>query len=312
MSRTGTASPVRIRPRMNLRKLRNELPLHLMLIPAVVVIGLFCYLPMFGVVIAFQDFNPLKAFKSPFCGLDNFRFMLNLPTFWTVVRNTLEISVMRIILGLVTPVVLSLLLNEVRRLGFKKAVQVVIFIPHFLSWVILASIFREMFSLNGIVNTLLERLLGAKVFFMADGGWFRAIILATGVWQGMGYNTIVYSAAIAGTDPALYEAAIMDGAGRLRQAWHVTLPAIRPIIVLLTVLSIGGLLSAGFDQIYLMYNPLVYDSADVLDTFIYRLGMVDGNYGVSSALSLIRSVVGLLLVGGSYYMAYKVSDYRIF
>ncbi|MGI6726107.1 MAG: ABC transporter permease [Christensenellales bacterium] len=297
---------------IKLQRIKRELPLHLMLIPGIVIIAIFCYLPMFGIIIAFQKFNPLMSFKSPFIGLENFRFMFNLPTFWQVVRNTVEISFMRIVFGLITPIVISLLINELRSVRFMRATQVVLFIPYFLSWVILTSIFREMFSLNGIVNSVLEPLLGHKIFFMADGRWFRAILIITGVWQGMGYNIVIYSAAIIGTNPALYEAAIVDGAGRFRRAWHVTLPAIRPIIILLTTLSIGGLLSAGFDQIYLMYNPLVYESADVLDTFIYRLGMTDGQYGVSSALSLVRSVVGLFLVGSSYYLAYKFSDYRIF
>lgn len=295
------------------RRFRRELPLHCMLMPSLAVVLVYSYLPMLGLVMAFQKFNPiLSFFRSPWVGWANFEYVFKLSNFGQILRNTVEIAVWKIVLGQIVPLILALLLNEVTQKRFKRVSQTVFFLPYFLSWVILGGVFRELFALDGGINSLLYSLSGHKIFFMGDNRWFRFILIATSVWKGMGYNMIVFLAAITNVDPSLYEAAAIDGCGRLRQSWHVTLPGIRPMIVLLATLAIGNVLNAGFDQIFNMYNPLVYESSDIIDTFVYRLGLINRQYSVSAALGLFKSVVSLFFVGIAYYSAYKFSDYRIF
>lgn len=290
-----------------------EAPLHLMLLPAVVLVFIFHYLPMFGIVMAFQKFNPIRSFfGSQWVGLKNFTYLFNLPTFGSVMRNSVEIAFVKIILGLLVPLLLALLLNEVTQERFKKAAQTIFFLPFFLSWVILGGVFREVFALDGVVNSILQTLTGEKIFFMSDGGWVRAIIFVTDTWKDMGYNMVIFLAAITNIDSGLYEAAAIDGCGKVRQCWHVTLPGMRPMIVLLATLSIGSILNAGFDQIFNLYNPMVYDSVDIIDTFVYRMGMENRQYSVSAAIGLFKSVLSLFFVGTAYFCAYKFSDYRIF
>ncbi len=295
------------------RWFRKEATLHLMLAPSVLVVLVYGYLPMLGLVMVFQKFNPFLSFAgSPWVGLDNFRYLFSLANFGRLFRNTVEIAVAKIILGQIVPLALALLLNEVRSRRFSRVSQTIFFLPYFLSWVILGGVFRELFSLNGGVNTLLYAVTGEKVFFLGDNAWFRVILIVTDVWKGMGYNMIIYLAAITNVDPALYEASAIDGCSRVRQCWHVTLPGLRAIIILLATLSIGGVLNAGFDQIFNMYNTLVYESADIVDTFVYRLGMINRQYSVSAALGVFKSLISLVFVGIAYYSAYKFSDYRIF
>lgn len=213
---------------------RKELPLHLMLLPGIIITLIYCYFPMLGLVMVFQKFNPFLSFiKSPWVGWDNFTYLFSLPNIGDLFRNTVEIAVAKIILGQITPLVLALLLNEINSRKFSRVSQTIYFLPYFLSWVILGGVFREIFSLNGGVNTLLNNLTGEKIFFLGDGFWFRVILIVTDVWKGMGYNMIIYLAAITNVDPALYEASAIDGCNRLRQCWHVTLPGLRPMIVLL-------------------------------------------------------------------------------
>ncbi len=295
------------------RWLRREVPLHLMLMPGVVVILIYGYLPMLGLVMVFQKFNPFLSFAgSQWVGWDNFRYLFSLANFGQLFRNTVEIAVAKIILGQIVPLGLALLLNEVHSRRFSRVSQTVFFLPYFLSWVILGGVFRELFSMNGGINTLLYALTGEKIFFLGDNLWFRLILIVTDVWKGMGYNMIIYLAAITNVDPALYEAAAIDGCNRVQQCRHVTLPGLRPMIVLLATLSIGGILNAGFDQIFNMYNTLVYESADIVDTFVYRLGMINRQYSVSAALGVFKSLISLVFVGAAYYGAYRFSDYRIF
>lgn len=295
------------------RWMRREYPLHLMLIPGIIVVFIYHYLPMFGIVMAFQNFNPIKSFwKSDFVGLKNFKFIFSMTNFGEVFGNTVQIAVAKIIFGGITPIILALLLNEVRKKWFSRITQTLIFLPYFLSWVILGGILKDLLSLSGSVNSLLEFVTGNKIFFLSDNTWFPIILVVSSVWQGMGYNMIVYLAAITNVDTSLYESAALDGCGRLRQAWHITLPGIRPMIILMVTLSLGGILNAGFDQIFNLYNPTVYESADILDTLVYRLGLVNRQYSISAALSLFKQILSLGLVSISYYLAYKFSDYRIF
>ena len=294
-------------------RLMREIPLHLMLLPAVIVIFIFHYLPMFGIIMAFQKFNPIKSFAgSDWVSLANFRYVFNLPTFKTVFSNSFIIAFGKTVLDLFVPLLIALLLNEVNIPFFKRASQTIYVLPFFLSWVVLGGVFREVFGLDGVINSVLYAITGKKIFFLADGGWMRMVLFITNVWKNQGYHMIIYLAAITNVDPGLYEAAAIDGCGKLRQCRHVTLPAITPMIVLLATLSIGNILNAGFDQVFNLYNPLVYDSVDIIDTFVYRLGLVNRQYAVSAALGLFKSAISLVLVGASYYCAYRFSDYRIF
>lgn len=286
---------------------------HLMMIPGVLFTAVFAYLPMFGIVMAFQKFNPMKGFvKSPFVGFANFEYVFNLPGFYDALWNTLYISSLKIVFGLVVPLLLALLLNEVTRNRFKKNVQTAIFLPYFLSWVILGGVIQTMFALDGPINQVLNIFGIESIMFLLDNKWFPIVLVITDVWKGMGYNMIVFLASITGIDQSLYEAASIDGANRWQCVTNITLPSMKPIIILLSVLSLGGLLNAGFDQVFMLYSPIVYESGDIIDTFVYRLGLLDRQYSPSAAVGLFKSVVTLILVSISYYTAYKVSDYRIF
>lgn len=262
------------KPSRKLVVFKRELPFYLMLIPGVTFLIIFSYLPMFGLVMAFQDFTPLRSFKnSPWVGLKNFRDMLALPTFWNVVGNTLSISIAKIILRLLVPLILALLLNEVVHHKFMRMAQTVFFLPYFLSWAVMGGVLRNLFQYDGMVNELLGRIGIDPIMFLGSNTWFPIIIILSDVWKDMGYNMIIFLAAITGVDPALNESAALDGANRWQQIWHITLPTIRPIVVMLLVLSLGSVLSAGMEQIMLLYNPMVYKSSDIIDTLVYRLGL---------------------------------------
>ena len=292
---------------------KRELPLYVMLIPGVVFALVFNYLPMFGLVMAFQDFSPLRSFTgSEWIGLRNFQDMLALPTFWTVVRNTLFISVVKILLRLLVPLILALLLTEVLNNAFKRTAQTVFFLPYFLSWAVMGGVLRELFEYDGTVNAFLQSFGLEPVMFLGSNTWFPIIIIVSDVWKDMGYNMIIFLAAITNVDPALNESAALDGASRWQQIWHITLPTIRPIVVMLLVLSLGSVLSAGQEQIMLLYNPMVYESSDIIDTLVYRLGLVNHQWSLSAAVGMMKSVISFLLVVISYRIATKHFDYQVF
>lgn len=296
-------------------KLLRELPLHLMLLPAVVFLFIFHYLPMAGITIAFQKFIPAKGLFGPqqWIGLANFEYVFKLPSFIGVIWNTVYISLMKILLGLLVPIVIAIMLNEVKQKKLKTGIQTAIYLPHFLSWVVLGGIFIDIFSpSSGLANQLITALGGKPIFFLGDNKWFPTTLILTETWKEFGYGTIVYLAAITGIDPSLYEAAQIDGANRWRQTLHVTLPGMRMVIVLLMVLNLGNLLNAGFDQVFNMYSPPVYESGDIIDTFVYRIGLLDAQFGVATAVGLFKSVVSLTFISVSYYCAYRFADYRIF
>lgn len=300
--------------RLNDKQWVRNIPLHFMILPGLLIIIVFGYIPMAGLSIAFQNFSPIAGFKNiNWVGMDNFKYLLDLPGFWQVVWNTVFISLMKIISGLVVPVLVALLLNEVRRSGFKRTIQTVIYMPHFFSWVILAGIIVDVLSpSSGIVNMLLKAIGIEPIQFLASNDWFPYILVITDQWKEFGFGTIIYLAALTSIDKSLYEAAVMDGAGRWKQTWHITLPGIRPIIILMVTLSLGNVLNGGFDQVFNLYNPLVYESGDILDTMIYRIGLQDAQYSVSTALGLIKSVVSFVFIGLGYYLAYRFANYRIF
>ena len=233
--------------------------------------------------------------------------------FWNAVTNTLIISGIKIVLGIVVPLLLAILINEVGKKWFSRFVQTTFFLPFFLSWIILGSILTEMFSYSGIINTIIEQVFGTRVMFFLDNSWFRVLVVASDVWKGMGYNMVIFLAAIIGVDASLYEAVEIDGGNRFQQIIHIMLPSIAPVVVLVMTLSLGGLLNGGFDQILVLYNPMVYEGGDIIDTFVYRLGMFgDRQVDVASAVNLAKSFITILLVGGSYLFAYKKFDYKIF
>ncbi|MFC5405829.1 ABC transporter permease [Cohnella soli] len=295
------------------KRISRQFPLHLMLLPAIVFAVVFSYVPMVGIVIAFQNFIPAKGlFGSEWVGFDNFRFAFSLPDFSVVLGNTIYIAVMKIIAGQAVPILVALLLNELRLQFLKRSYQTLIYLPHFLSWVILGGILTDILSYNGIVNRFIELFGGKPISFLLSNDWFPSVLVASDVWKEYGFGTIVYLAAITNVDPSLYEAAVIDGAGRWKQMWHVTLPGMRPIIVLLATLSMGNVLNAGFDQVFNLYNPAVYESGDIIDTFVYRMGMIDFQYGLATAIGMFKSVVALLLISISYWTAYKLANYRIF
>ncbi|MNZ72676.1 putative multiple-sugar transport system permease YteP [compost metagenome] len=296
-------------------KTRRELPLHLMIVPGLIFIILFSYIPMAGIVIAFQKFIPAKGLfgDQQWIGWANFEYVMQLPSFTQVLSNTLLIASFKLILGLLVPIVFAIMLNEVKNAVLKRTVQTTIYLPYFLSWVVLGGILIDILSPSGgIVNGLLTSMGLPKIFFLGDNDWFPVTLIGSDVWKNFGYGTIVYLAAITGIDPGLYEAATIDGANRWRKIWHITLPGMRMVIVLLSVLSLGQLLNAGFDQVFNLYSPQVYESGDILDTFVYRIGLLDAQYGVATAVGFFKSIVSLILISASYFFAYTFAKYRIF
>ncbi|MEG0767573.1 MAG: ABC transporter permease subunit [Clostridia bacterium] len=284
-----------------------------MLLPAVVLVLIYAYGPLVGMVMAFQNFQPLRGFfRSKFVGLDNFRYILQLPDFYNVLGNTLYISVYKLILRIFVPLILALTLNEIRVKWFAKATKSIIFLPYFLSWVVLGGVISELFYFGGPINHIVKMFGHEPIMFLASNEWFPWIIILTDVWKDMGYNMIIYLAAITAIDPTMYEAAEIDGAGIFQRMAHITLPNIMPIVVLLATLSLGNILNAGFDQVQMLINPIVYESGDIIDTLVYRIGIFNYQYSHAATIGLFKSLVSFTLVVISYSVAYKAFDYRIF
>lgn len=294
-------------------RLRRELPLLLMLVPGIVVTLIFAYGPMVGLIMAFQKYNlSLGLLQSPWVGLENFEYIFQLPDVKQVFWNTFVIAVSKILAETVCCILLALLLNEVGNKAFKRTVQTIIYFPYFLSWIILGSITIDLLSLDGLLNRIIVACGGDAIMFLGNNTTFVPVLIVTHLWQVSGFGTIVYLASVVNIDPTLYEAAQIDGAGRLKQVWHITLPGIRYMIVLMLVLSLGSVLNAGFDQIYTLYNPSVYQTGDVIDTWVYRMGIGNMEYSVATAVGLLRSVISTVLMGAAYWIAYKFFDYRVF
>jgi putative aldouronate transport system permease protein len=291
---------------------RKEWSYHILLLPCVVIVFIFSYIPLYGVVIAFQKFNVARGFSSPWIGLANFRQVFSQAHFSRAVWNTLYIAVFKIAGGIIVPVTFALLLNEIDRVQVKRVFQTLIYLPHFLSWVIMAGVLIDILSLDGIVNRAITAIGMNPVQFLSDSKIFPWTMIVTDIWKGFGFGTVVYLAALAGIDPGLYEAAIVDGAGRWKQTYYITLPLLAPTVVLMTVLSLGSVLNAGFDQIYNLYSPIVYSSGDIIDTFVYRLGIEQAQYSLGAAVGLFKSAVAAVLILTSQFLADKVAGYRVF
>ena len=296
-------------------RLKRELPLHLMLIVPLLVIIVFSYVPMAGIIIAFQRFIPARGLfgDQRWVGFDNFTYVFQLPSVLRALKNTIVIAFLKIVFGQLTPILFALLINELFNVKLKKAIQTSIYLPHFLSWVILAGVLIDILSPRyGLLNRLLGGFGIEPVFFLGDNDWFQFTMVVTHVWKEFGFGTIIYLAAITTIDPQQYEAAHIDGASRWRQMWHITLPGMTMIIVLIAVLNLGDVLNAGFEQIFNLYSPQTYETGDILDTLIYRLGLLEAQFGPSTAIGLFKSVVSLLFISVSYVLAYRLADYRVF
>ncbi|TFH04554.1 MAG: sugar ABC transporter permease [Spirochaetales bacterium] len=296
-------------------KLLRELPLYFMVIPAVVVVAIFSYGTMIGVVIAFQKFIPARGFlgDQQWVGLGNFRTLFAMPNIWPIIRNTVTIAFGKMVGHVVVPVTFALLLNEIRHVRAKRFFQTLVYLPNFLSWVILAGIFIDLLSpSSGLVNVLLGKLGIEPIFFLGNAKVFPATMVLTDIWKGFGFGTIIYLAALTSIDPSLYESAVIDGANRWQQTLHITLPGLAGIIVLMSVLSLGNILNGGFDQIYNMYSPVVYSTGDILDTFVFRLGIEQAQFSLSTAAGLFKSAVSMIFIVASYYLADRLAGYRVF
>lgn len=276
--------------------------LILMILPAVAFYFIFCYIPMYGLLMAFTKYYPklgiLGSLQQHFIGWDNFSFIFNAdPDFLKVLWNTFLIGGGKIIISFVAAIVVALIINEIRLRHFKKFSQIIVTFPHFLSWVVIAGFINVLFSRTGVINDIVVALGGTRTTFLGDGNFFLGLIFVSDIWKEAGWSSIIYLATMAGISPDLYEAADIDGATRIQKIWHITLPGIKPTAILLLIMSVGGILSAGFDQIFNLYNPLVYDTVDILDTYIYRQTFKNlVNPGIGTAIGLFKSIVSFVLV----------------
>ena len=295
--------------------LKDTWSYHLLILPGLLVVLIYTIIPFLGNVIAFQDFKPIMGFqRSEWVGLENFRYMFSLKDTAKIFRNSLFIASMKLLLSLIASIFFAIVLHEAMGQKVKKCVQTICFLPHFLSWVILATIFKNIFDDTGLVNTVLVKLglASQSVNFLGSNRWFPALLIGTDVWKEFGYGSIIFIAALSGINPELYEAADIDGASRLAKIWHITLPGILVTIVLVATLNLSNILNAGFDQVYNMYSPVVYESGDIIDTYVYRMSFINAQYSMATAVGLLKSAVSFILITVSYFAADRVAGYRLF
>ena len=288
--------------------------LYTLLIPAAALILVFSYIPLYGIVIAFQDYQPGNSFLSlanvKWVGLKHFQNYIGSKFFTRTLVNTIRLSLMNLVFGFTMPILFALLLNEIAAPKFKKTVQTISYLPHFISWSVAGGLVYMLLSLNtGTINNLVEAMGGQPQNFIGSNRWFRTIVVVSGIWKSLGWSAIVYLAAITGVDEQLYEAAYMDGAGRLSRLWHVTLPGIRSTISVMLILQVGNLLSVNFDQIYILLNEMVYETGETLDYYIYRVGLYStNNFSMATAVGLIKSLIGFALVLSTNVITKKITD----
>ena len=288
--------------------------LYLLALPGILFFIIFKYLPMWGILIAFKDYSPYVGFfKSPWVGFKHFTALFTVKDFEIILRNTLAINFLNLLFFFPAPIIISILLNEVRKNKFKRVIQTAIYFPHFLSWVIIFSITYAMLSEgNGFVNVLLNDIAGFKIPFMTEPKIFWFLLVGQNIWKEAGWGTVIFLASITSIDPSLYEAATCDGAGRLRQMWHITLPGIRNVVITLFILRVGHIMDIGVEQMYLMGNPVVANLADVFDTYVFRMGVRQSNFSYSTAVGIFKSVVGLAMVVVANKMAKSVGEEGIY
>ncbi len=308
------ASSGSILQRISLRlKLKSTWMLHLMLFPPLVMLFIFEYIPISGLAIAFQQFYPGKGyFGSKWVGLKHFKYLLRLPDTGQIIENTVIISLGKLVFTIGLALILAILLNELKSRRLSKITQMFSLFPYYLSWVVLGGIVMDVFSFTGLINDLIESLGGTRVTPLISNYYFRSILIGTDVWKNVGYNTIILMAAIAGIDESMYEAGRIDGANRFQKIVYLTIPNLMPMVTLLVVLAMGSLLSAGQDQVLMLYSTPVYETGDILDTYIYRMGLQNGQFSLATAVGLFKSVVGMVMVSLSYWFANKFAGYRVF
>ncbi len=279
------------------RDLHRNRYIYLMLSPVLAYYLVFHYQPMYGVIMAFKNFNPgLGISGSPWVGLRHFQDFVTGFYFWRTIRNTVLISLYDIIFAFPAPIILALLLNEIRSVVFKRTAQTVVYLPHFISLVVVCGMIADFTTKDGLFNNLLKIFGHEPISFLLKPEWFRTIFVGSGVWQNMGWNSIIYLAALAGISPELYEAAKVDGANRFQQLRHITLPGIAPTIIILFILRIGNMMNVGMQKILLLYNPVTYETADVISSFVYRKGLLEANYSYSAAVGLFNAVICYILL----------------
>lgn len=301
------------RTKKGLAAVFQDWDLYLLAIPGIVYFLLFKYLPMWGILVSFQNYSPFLGFwKSEWVGFQHFAELFAYDHFWELMRNTILISLYQLFFFFPVPIILALMLHEVTRPFFKRLVQTVIYLPHFISWVVIASITFVMLSGGGVVNYVIEAMGGSSVNFLSSPQIFRTLIVSQDIWKEAGWGTIIYLAALAGVDPQLYEAAVVDGASRWKRMWHITLPSIRSAIIILFLLRLGHILDVGFEQIFLMLNSLVRGVGDVFETFVYQKGLVEGQVSFSTAIGLFKSVISLIIVGIANWIVKKAGEEGIY
>jgi putative aldouronate transport system permease protein len=282
---------------------------YFMAIPVFLYYLIFKYIPMFGVIIAFQDFRPAKGFfESDWVGLGQFIRFFNSPFAYRVIRNTFLLNLNSLIFGFPAPIILALLLNEVSHMKYRKTIQTLSYLPHFVSLVVVCGIIKEFSISSGLFNDILSFFGREREYLLANVDLFRTIYVGSGIWQGIGWGSIIYLATLSGADPNLYEAAVIDGANRFRQVIHITIPTIVPVIVIQLILRIGSMMSAGFEKVILLYSPLIYEKSDIISSYVYRIGLQEMQYSLSSAVGLFNSVVNLSLLVFANWFAKKVSE----
>lgn len=284
--------------------------LYLMFVPVLAYYLIFHYAPMYGLQMAFQDYKPFLGISgSKWVGLKHFVNFFTGPYAWRVIRNTFMINLYSILAGFPLTIILALLLNEIRHNKLKSTLQTIYYMPHFISAVVVAGLFISMLSpSSGVVNTIIEKLGGEKVNFLYEAKYFKGLFVTMNIWQGLGYDTIIYTSAMCAIDESLYEAADIDGAGRLKKMWHVTIPGIMPTMVTMLILQVGNMLNVGSEKILLLYQPVTYKTADVISTFVYRYGLENGDYSFSTAVGLFNGVIGFVLVWSANMVSRKVNE----
>lgn len=271
--------------------------LYLMLLPACLYYLIFKYVPIYGMLMAFQDFSPAKGFLgSPFVGLEHFKRLFAASDFYRVFRNTLLISGYKLLFAIPLPVIIALLLNEISSYQYKKTIQTLIYLPRFLSWIVVAGIVYNLTSLDGIINLMIEKFGGEPIVFLSDKRYFRGLLAVTDAWMMTGWRTIIYMAALSGISKELYEAAMIDGANRWKQTLHITIPSIREVISIIIIISVGDIMRIGFEQVFAMYNPSVYEVGDIFQTYVYRIGILNGQYSYAAAVGVFNGIVALVAV----------------
>ncbi len=301
---------ISIRPKKSLRtRIWEHREFYILLAPALIYLIVFHYATLYGILLAFNDYSASKGILgSPFVGLDNFRKLFELAKFKQVLGNTLIINFLRLVFAFPMPIILALMLNEVRCSIFKKTAQTIVYLPHFISWVVIAGIMFDVLSSDGLLNTIIKQFGGEGVQFLSNSKTFRPLLIISDIWKETGWGTIIYLAALTSLSPDYYEAALIDGAGRIKQIIYITLPLIAPTISIMLILRMGSMMSGGFDQVFNLLTPTVYDVGDIVDTYVYRIGIVDGRFSMATAVSLFLNVINCILLLSVNAVSKKIGD----